>query len=148
MANHPILDSINPILERARFVAIDDTALGSVVRNLDSHVLTQKDSTIENLPSNLDDDGRVGFIIVLDALNFFFWGDPKWTIMRDGQSLGGSHGLACVLKRAVESCVLKLNPQFLEALSQKMLANILVANADIPFLDERLTILRDLGRVM
>ncbi len=147
MAHHQILGSINPILERARFVTIDDAAIESIVKNLDPNALTQKDPTMEDLPSNLNEDGRVGFIIVLDALNFFFWGDPKWTITRDGQSLGGSHGLAHALKRGVEFDVLKLEPPFLEALSREALVDILVANIEIPFLDERLAILHDLGRI-
>lgn len=148
MAHHPILDSIKPVIEHARFVSIDDAAIESIIKNLDPDALTQKDPTIENLPSNLDDDGRVGFMIILDALNFFFWGDPKWTIMHDGKPLGGSQGLAHGLKRVVESGVLKVEPQFLETLSRETLATILAANIEIPFLNERLAILHDLGRIM
>jgi hypothetical protein len=148
MAHHPILDSINPIIEDARFVTIDDAAIEAVIQQLDPTTLTQKDPTIEHLPSNLDDDGRIGFIIVLDALNFFFWGDPKWTIIQDGQPLGGSHGLAHALKQAVESGALKLEPTFLENLSREALGSIFAANIEIPSLDERLALLHDLGRTM
>jgi len=147
MAHHPILDSLQPIIKNARFVTINDEALNMVV-DAGFKPAPASDIGVDDLPHNLDEDGRIGFILILDALNFFFWGEPKWTIMRNGEALGGSHGLAYALKLAVESRALIVEPQALQALTKNDLANVLSANIEIPFLTERLNLLHALGRIM
>lgn len=110
--------------------------------------LARRDLVAEQFPRDLTLSQSIGFILVYDALNFYFWGEPKWTVIKDGQPLGGSYGLLELLKRAMENGTLLLTPEGLQHLTHAQLADILKANIPIPFLAERLQILQNMGRVL
>jgi hypothetical protein len=90
----------------------------------------------------------VAYLFVLDALNFSFWGDPKWTIRRVENGLDGYWALAAALKAAV-----KRDPAFLDADSLAQIApaellRVLRGEVEIPMFIERWRNLQELGRVL
>lgn len=145
---HPIFTSLASVLERPKYVRIDDEALERALLELPPLDAGSSGLEADDIPERLTQDERLGFVMVLDALNFCFWGEPKWTMMKDGVALGGSTGLAYALKSAVESRRLILEPQALCALTHQNLRTIFAANTEIPLLDERLSLLHSLGESM
>ncbi len=90
----------------------------------------------------------VNYLFWLDALNFCFWGRPRWTIQFNGKKLDGYWALAASLKRAAEE-----NPRFLEAealaqIEPQDLAAVLCGRGEIPLFAERWKNTRELGLVL
>lgn len=148
MDHHPILDSLRPVIADPHWVTINDTRIKEVVADIEPDSLAKIDLTAEQFPRDLTLSQSIGFILIYDALNFYFWGEPKWTVIKNGQSLGGSYGLLESLKLAIEDGAPLLTPEGLQHLTQVQLADILKANTQIPFLAERLHLLQDVGKVL
>ena len=93
----------------------------------------------------------VRWIFSLDVLNHCFWpdvGKPPWTVNYQGQKHSGYWGLAASLKRAVERGFRITEPEFLVELSDTDLREILSGEGEIPLFEERLSNLREAGRVL
>src|SRR5207237_2033902 len=97
------------------------------------------------------DDGTVrtaNYILLLDALNFSFWGKPRWTIEVGGERLGGYWALAAALKRAIEEGFDLTDAAALAHLEEPQLAHILRGEHTIPLLNERARHAREVGQVL
>jgi Queuosine salvage protein len=88
------------------------------------------------------------YLFLLDALNFSFWGEPKWTITYRGTRLDGYWALAAALKRAVEANRDVLATDYLAEISPQDLAHILRGRNEIPMFVERWRNVQELGRVL
>jgi hypothetical protein len=84
-------------------------------------------------------------ILVLDALNFCFWGEPRWRIAFDGETLNGYWALAAALKRAFLRGQLPLTAAGLAAADLPTLRRVLAGEGEIPLLPERLANLHEVG---
>jgi hypothetical protein len=88
------------------------------------------------------------YLFLLDALNFSFWGTPRWTINYRGARLDGYWALAASLKRAAEVQPDLLDPAFLASISPEDLSRVLRGHGEIPMFAERWRNVRELGRVL
>lgn len=93
-------------------------------------------------------DALAQYLLLVDALNFSFWGEPKWMINADGERLDGYWALAAALKRAILDGVPLLEAKVLATLDRATLATVLDGTVEIPLLDERLANAREVGRVL
>jgi hypothetical protein len=96
----------------------------------------------------------VNWVLVLDALNFCFWGEPgekRWQIEWHGQVLDGYNALAAALSRAVERGWPIWEADYLAGMREDTLAEILAPVAgspNIPLFEARLANLREVGQVL
>ncbi|HET9014482.1 MAG TPA: queuosine salvage family protein [Thermomicrobiaceae bacterium] len=140
-----VLASTRRVVERARQVRIEP---GGVVRLADD--LAGRDASPP--PWNRDlhwSDGAermANYLLVLDALNFSFWGEPRWRVRYDGETLDGYWALAASLTRAMEAGVPLDDARYLTGIDREQLARILAGEHEIPLLDERARVLREVGR--
>jgi Potential Queuosine, Q, salvage protein family len=94
------------------------------------------------------------WVLLLDALNFCFWGEPgrpRWRVEWRGQVVDGYRALAAALSRAVEEGRPVWDAEYLTALTEEELADILRPAPDgvgIPLFKERLANAREVGRVL
>ena len=88
------------------------------------------------------------YILLLDALNFSFWGEPHWTIEYDGTTLDGYWALAAGLKRAIEAGIDLTAAEQLATLDAAELGRILSGTGTIPMLEERAYNAREVGQVL
>lgn len=142
-----VLSSTLPIVQGAASVTINFDALHRLARS----ILDQEfalPAWNNDIHWHGDPHETAMFIFVLDALNFCFWGEPRWTILHHGQSYNGYSALALALTRAVTAGVPLLDPYFLIDLDASTLARILAGENTIPLLAERAANLRELGRVL
>lgn len=102
-----------------------------------------------------DDTWRMAnWVLLLDALNFSFWGkpgQPRWRVEWQGQVYDGYAALAAALTRATLAGVPLWDAQFLAALDAATLAEVLrpvPGSPPIPLFDERLEHAREVGRVL
>jgi hypothetical protein len=88
------------------------------------------------------------YLLLVDALNFSFWGEPKWTVDVAGERLDGYWALAATLKRAIAEGMPLLDARVLATLDRATLATVFGGSVEIPLLDERLANAREVGRVL
>jgi hypothetical protein len=94
------------------------------------------------------------WVLLLDALNFCFWGEPsgpRWQVEWRGDVLDGYYALAAALSRAVEEGRPLWDASYLAGLTDAELADILrpvPGGAGIPLFAERLANAREVGRVL
>ena len=143
-----ILDTIVPIIPHLRHVAIDEARIRQVCTRLDPDTLRlptwDDDVFIAHPPEN-----RAAQILLFNTINFSYWGEPKWTIDFHGRSLDGAWGMLGALARAVDDKALPLfDGNCLASISESDLHHILRGNVEIPMFQERLDILREVGRVL
>ena len=93
-----------------------------------------------------DPEATSRFVLLLDALNFSFWGTPRWRVSFEGAPLNGYWALAASLRQAIERGVPLTDPTFLtrEACAAELLRG--VDDVVIPLLAERQAALREVGR--
>ena len=85
-------------------------------------------------------------MLVLDALNFCFWGEPRWRVEYDGRVLDGYWALAACLRRALEAGVPLLDPSYLASVDEAAARALFAGEAEIPLLADRIANLREVGR--
>ena len=94
------------------------------------------------------------WVLLLDALNFCFWGDPgqpRWRVAWRNQTLDGYAALAAALTRAIEEDHPLWDAAFLANLPAASLQEILrpiPGSPPIPLFDARLANAREVGRVL
>ena len=94
------------------------------------------------------------WVLLLDALNFCFWGEPgqsRWRITWRDQTHDGYAALAAALTRALEDGHSLWDAAYLADLTADDLRDILRPapdSADIPLFDARLANAREVGRVL
>jgi len=91
----------------------------------------------------------VSYLLMLDALNFCFFPEPRWQVIIGGEQVQGYFGLASVLKQAF---MIREPPiddfSYLMCVKEEQVRTFLQGEhpiGKIPLLKERVTILRELG---
>ena len=134
-------------MRRARFVSINRAQVAAVATRLAGEPLhlPQWDTALHFA----DGTARTAnFVLVLDALNFSFWGEPRWRVTYRERLLDGYWALAAALRRAIEEGVPLLEAGYLASLTEPDLASILRGEGEIPLPEQRLANLREVGRVL
>jgi hypothetical protein len=88
---------------------------------------------------------------VLNSISFCYWAgdnEKKWTIEYKGNNYDGAKGMIACIGRAIEEGIPILNPYFLKDIKSEDLAYILRGNTTILLFEERLNILRELGKIL
>lgn len=96
-------------------------------------------------------ENDINFIFLINTINFSYWNDensPKWFYLLNGQKYTGSFALFAAFKDAIENGYPLFNPQYLKSVSENDLKNILEKYQPIPMFNQRLEILRNIGKNM
>jgi hypothetical protein len=91
----------------------------------------------------------INFIFLINTINFSYWNDkdkPKWFYIFNGTKYTGSFALFSAFKDALDNGYELFSPNFLKNLSENDLKNILEKYEEIPMFNERLKILKDIGK--
>lgn len=150
-----ILRSTAAVVRTADDVAIDMDAIAKVADDL-SHrdAMPEWDAALHYRATGPGGDERTAmWILVLDALNFCFWGqgtDPsfRWRVEWRGELVDGYVALVAALTRAVQSDVPLHDASFLANIDDETVEAILAPAEGhdlIPLLHHRVWNLRELG---
>jgi hypothetical protein len=138
------------------------------VAGVSNHVRINKEAVVEfsrrvcedevkappwNRTYHFYDDGRktVSYLLILDSLNFCFWPRPggnRWEIAWGSRILSGYFALAGSLTRAFESGIPLASAEYLAGLSLERVREILGGRGELQLMNERVTILNELGHVL
>lgn len=86
----------------------------------------------------------INFLLVYEAVDFSFWGNPKWSIDTDSGILDGSIALLYALLKYVK----ETNSTDFSDIKEEEFKNILKGNVEIPLLKERLDIIREVSKTV
>lgn len=142
-----VLATTRRVVDLAAAVRIDAPAIEALAERIARHDLTPAvwDSTLHWSGAP---DATANYILVLDALNFCFWGEPRWIVTYQGRHYNGYAALAAALTRALEHDLPLTDAGYLANIDDAQLATILAGDGDIPLLPERVENLREIGRVL
>jgi len=142
-----VLKTTAYVVAHARFVNINHNAIG---RAADGFAEKRAEPPAWNYEYHFFDgtEHTVYYLFLLDALNFCFWGKPKWGILYKGKRLDGYWALAAALKRAAEEEPHILGPRLLSRLTRQELAKILRGRGTIPLFEKRWRNVRELGTIL
>jgi hypothetical protein len=135
-------------VDRARHVALVPAGLEAVAVRLAADDIPPAPDWRTSPHWWRDDDPEATsrFVLLLDALNFSFWGAPRWRVAFDGALLDGYWALAACLRLGIERGIPLTDPTYLadEACAADVLGG--VDDVAIPLLAERQVALREVGR--
>jgi hypothetical protein len=140
-----VLESTRRVMDAARHVSIDQGAVERLAERLSGRGAQAPEWRV--WPHWWDDSPRAAdYVLVLDALNFCFWGEPRWRVEYEGKVLDGYWALAACLRRAIEAGVPLLDPAYLATFDEAAARELFDGQAEIPLLSDRVANLREVGR--
>lgn len=142
-----VLESARRVVEAARSVRLEVGAVEGLATRLAERPL---EPPIWRQPPHWWDDGpaTAQYVFILDALNFCFWGEPKWRVEYRGQTLDGYWALAASLRQAVEAGAELLEASALARTDEQDILDWLDGQGELPLLAVRAANLRQLGQVL
>lgn len=93
---------------------------------------------------NLPIETIVNFLLIYESINFSFWGEPKWTVDTEEGKEDGSMALLYVLLEYVK----ENNTTDFSDISKKEFREILKGNIEIPLLEERYNIIKNVSKTV
>lgn len=139
-----ILDSAKEVACKSKYVTINQNKIKEFIQNTDI-----KESThwLMNNPCDilhLSVEEIVNFLIIYDAINYSFWGQPKWTIKTEKGNLDGSFALMYALLKLQKA---KGHLNF-EEISKEEFSEALKGNVEIPLLKERYETVLEVSKII
>ncbi len=144
---HPILDSVRPVVEAARHVRIDRDKLSEVAGWMSAEDLSWPDFFSPLHPEEETD--RLDFIFLYNTLNFAFTDFGTGEIFcaeYQGTEWSDTEAMVACFKRALDRGVPILEGEYLAELELPELEKIFTGTIRMPMLEERLAILRAVGK--
>ena len=134
------------VMVRAQHVRIDEQALQVACAGFEQKLRVPE----WNHEYHFGDGGErtANYILLLDALNFSFWGEPRWGIEYHGIRLNGYWALAAALKKAIEGGLDLTDARVLADMDEATLGAVFKGEGEIPLLRERCAHAREVGRVL
>lgn len=151
-----VLETTRLVVEAAGAVRIVPEKIDEVATLLAGVPAAPPDWAADGHPVGMDDEQRANLVLVVDALNFCFWSvptarKPRWRVTDAGRTHDGYWALVAALRRAVDAGRPLWDAEYLAALSESDIADILAGDPDgedIPLLHARLQHLREAGEAL
>ncbi len=142
-----VLETTRRVVDQADLVRIDRDAAARVAKLLEVESTIppgwNRDLHWEGAPEQ-----TANYLLLLDALNFCFWGEPRWRITYQGKRYDGYWALAAALKHAIEDGLPLYDADYLADFDAAQLQRVLQGEHTIPLFDSRLDNAREVGRVL
>ena len=143
-----VRDSARFVMENADHVTIDKSAIPGLADQLLPIPVPDWDC----VHHYCDGTARtVAYLLVVDALNFCFFPEPRWKVVVNGERLSGYFALTAVLREALLAGRPIDDFGYLARIPDDEAREILhgrVKIGEIPLFDERVAILHEIGRRM
>lgn len=150
MGENPVRESTRFVVESSRFVEIDRERIRRVAGELWDG---EWQAPLWNAPvfPEENDPQAVDFFLLANALNFAFRDfetGEKFQAVYKGEEWSASYGMFACLRRALEAGVPLLSGRYLSAVSLNTVRIIFAGSPQMPMIEERWAISREVGRVL
>ncbi len=149
-----VLTSTATVVRAARLVRIERERIAELAERWAAAAWPEGAGTDTVRAMRLGDERTANVVLLLDALNFCFWGEPghsRWQVEWRGRTLDGFAALMAALVRALDEGRPVWDARYLAALDDAELGAILrpaPGSATIPLFAARLAHAREVGRVL
>ena len=137
-----IIESSKFVIENAKYVKINYDEIKKFAKNIQE---VNIQNWLFNLPFNLSDeniDTIIEFLLYFEAIDFSFWGNPKWEIQTEKGKQDGSIALMYAMLKYI-----KENKNF-DNITKEKFGEYLKGNIEIPLFKERYNILKNINNVV
>jgi hypothetical protein len=142
-----VLDTTRPVVDAARLVRIDDAAILRWAAGVRPDDLRPRGhDLLAELPG--DRPTLANLVLLIDSLNFCFWGDPPPTLEWRGRRYAGFNALLAAVIRAAQQDARWADPRFWAAMTRDDFRAALASAGPLPLMDERERVLRETGRTL
>jgi len=139
-----ILKTCNYVQKNSKHVQIDESKLSNLAYKINfenpKHWLSSNPFGI----LDLDIESIVNFLVIYDSINFSFWGNPKWCVKLENETIDGTYALMY--------CLLELQKKFsnldFDVISFNDFSNALRGNVEIPLLEKRYEIAKEVSNII
>jgi len=147
----PVLDSIRPVIEHSRAVHTNVDKIIEVAGWMAYEELPIPDYVLPLGLGDGDADQTMDFILTaccIDTAFTDFSSQLKFEVEYAGQTWSDSDALFACIKRALDSGIAVLDGGFLSAVTRPEMARIFAGNIELPMLEEKTAIWRQVGDVL
>ena len=139
-----ITTSCEYVSSNSKHVSINLEKLNSLVKNINDikmeHWLSSSPFELLDLPV----ETIINFLLIYEAIDFSFWGSPKWSIDTEYGNLDGSIALLyAILKYVKEN-----NTTDFSTIEKDKFESILKGNIQIPLFEERFKIIKEVSQIV
>ena len=137
-----IIESSKFVIENAKYVKINYDEIKKFAKNIQE---VNIQNWLFNLPLNLLDeniDTIIEFLLYFEAIDFSFWGNPKWEIQTEKGKQDGSIALMYAMLKYI-----KENKNF-DNITKEKFRKYLKRNIEIPLFKKRYNILKNINNVV
>jgi hypothetical protein len=145
----PVLESLSPVIERSRDVQTDRAKIAEHSRWLACEELPLPEFALPFGIGKEDPEEAIDYLLVANTLNFAFTDFDtrvKFQVDFADQHWSDSQAMFACIKRAVDDGVPFLDGAYLSAVTRADLERVFRGNIEMPMLDERVEILRAVGK--
>lgn len=142
---------LNKIIKSCEYVANNSKSVKINETNLNKFIERIKNVKTENWlsfsPYNLLDlqiEIIINFLLVYEAIDFSFWGNPKWTINTENGKEDGSIALLYAILKYVK----EKNTTDFSNITKEEFKEILKGNIEIPLFKERYNIIKKVSNIV
>ena len=142
---------LDKIIKSCKYVAKNSKSVKINQTNLDKFIEKIKNVETEHWlgfsPYNLLDlptETIINFLLVYEAIDFSFWGNPKWTINTESGKEDGSIALLYAILKYVK----ERDTTDFSNITKEEFKEILKGNIEIPLFEERYNIIRNVCKII
>jgi hypothetical protein len=142
-----VLESVEAAMPLCRHVRIDEARLAQVCAGIQPDELT--------LPTwdfpvfiREDEDTLAGQILLFNAINFCYWGEPRWEVEYTGEWWDGALAMLDAIRRAWAEGIPLLEGAYLARLSEAEFEHVLRGRGRLQLMPERFAIWREVGEAL
>jgi hypothetical protein len=147
----PVLDSLHPVIEHSRDVRTNVDKIVEVAAWLGYEELPMPDYEMPFDLGRGSPDEVIDFVLTADCVDTAFTdfsSHVKFQVDYAGRHWSDSDGLFACMKRALDNGIPILDGKYLAQLTRPQMEQIFAANIEIPMLDEKMEIWRQVGAVL
>lgn len=139
-----IIKSCKYVANNSKSVKINETQIDKFIERIKK---VENKPWLSFSPYNLLDlptETIINFLLVYEAIDFSFWGNPKWTIDTDNGKEDGSIALLYVILKYVKN----KNTTDFSNITKNEFREILKGNVEIPLFEERYNIIKNISKIV
>ena len=147
----PVLESIAPVIERSQDVHTHLDRIREVASWMAYEELPMPDYALPLGAGETDPDWITDYILTTacaDTAFTDFATQEKFAVKYAGREWSDSDGLFACVKRALDEGLPILDGGFLAQLTRPQMEKIFAANIELPMLDDKMEILREVGKIL
>jgi len=148
--NSPVLASLQPVVDGAKLVRINDEKITEVANWMAYEEFAKPDGSMLFDFGN-DPDVLMDFTLVVNTMNFAFTDfttGVKFETDYMGKRWCDSEAMLACLHRAINAGIPFFSGEYLAQVTRKDLESVFAGTIEMPMLDERVVLFNEVGRVL